>query len=643
MADTRRLVDETTDRLMVVPAVSVARGPTGESGTFRAEVAPVGAPRVVAFTAAPDPDDDVRSPAVALSLHLRLERDGSSLALNGGAGVAFAKGVPVGDDMTELRALRDPFLLRGASEWVLVATRCLPDGQPDPRALGSVLVLTSVDLVDWTETGLLAVSPAAVLQPWGVYDGAESRYLICWTDASSRRWHARVTDPRAATAGAPESGWPSVAGVPEDDAGVPVAPSVADTLVRNLNRPVLSSVSAGEVTLGAGQHLDPADLTATCRYTDGSTGRAAVRWDATDLERVENGGPGRYVLSGSAQLAGYDFPFIADRADPCVFRFEGRWYFIATDDRDGRNEDSQGLMIRCADTLDGLRGAEDHLILGVGVAGIRGCFWAPELHLFGGRLRCLFSPSIGSGDWSGVQSHVMSLRPGGDPTRAADWEPPVRVLQADGSPLRRDPEHPGISLDMTYFEDGGRSYVAWSQRYVTDAIGDAEIWIATIDPAAPERLTSDPVRLVRPEYGWELNDANVVEGPYFVRRGDTVHLTYSGAGVGPRYTTGLLTAPAGSDLLDPVVWHKLGRPLLTSDSVPGQYGPGHNAFVHDDNGDLLLVFHAKATLRSPARDTGLRRVHWAADGRPILDMPAPGEEQCRVTAVVIKNSEREHS
>jgi hypothetical protein len=89
---------------------------------------------------------------------------------------------------------------------------------------------------------------------------------------------------------------------------------------------------------------------------------------------------------------------------------------------------------------------------------------------------------IGAAGWKRVQCHVMRLREGGDPVVADDWEPPRPVLQADGSPLQLDAEHSALSLDMTYFEDAGRSYVVWSQRYITDLVGDAELRIATIDP-----------------------------------------------------------------------------------------------------------------------------------------------------------------
>jgi len=305
-----------------------------------------------------------------------------------------------------------------------------------------------------------------------------------------------------------------------------------------------------------------------------------------------------------------------------VLAYLGRYYFIATPDADGDCVSTNRQLIRVADSIAGLACAPDHAVLEVGTAGIAGCFWAPELHLIGGRLHCLFAPCVGAADWKRVRCHVMRLRDGGDPVVAADWEPPRPVSQADGSPLQRDPGHPGLSLDMTYVEDGGRSYVIWSQRYLTDRVGDAELWIATIDPADPSRLTSDPVRIVTAEFGW---DHEVAEGPFALRHCDRLVVTYSGSAVGPTYAVGAIEAGSGADLLDPSVWTKANAPLLGTGSDFSHWGPGHNTFSRDEDGLELVVFHAHPTITTRGRCTALRRVHWAADGRLVLDQ-RPDEE-----------------
>jgi GH43 family beta-xylosidase len=175
---------------------------------------------------------------------------------------------------------------------------------------------------------------------------------------------------------------------------------------------------------------------------------------------------------------------------------------------------------------------------------------------------------------------------------------------------------------MTYVEDGGRSYVIWSQRYITDRIGDAELWIATVEPADPWRLTSDPVRIVTAEYGW---DHEVAEGPFALRHGDRLVVTYSGSQVGPTYATGAIEARTGADLLDPGAWTKAAAPVLGTGSHFSHWGPGHNTFSRDEDGLELVVFHAHPAIGTRGRCAALRRVHWAADGHLVLDQ-RPDEE-----------------
>src|SRR5690606_16974963 len=66
-------------------------------------------------------------------------------------------------------------------------------------------------------------------------------------------------------------------------------------------------------------------------------------------------------------------------------------------------------------------------------------------------------------------------------------------------------------------------------------------------------------------------------------------------------------------------WTKSNYPLLTSRSVSGEYGPGHNSYVMDDDGVLWNVYHARNGIDGP-RCTGIRRVHFDIDGYPVLDL-----------------------
>lgn len=104
-------------------------------------------------------------------------------------------------------------------------------------------------------------------------------------------------------------------------------------------------------------------------------------------------------------------------------------------------------------------------------------------------------------------------------------------------------------------------------------------------------------------------------------------------------------------MLDASAWKKQAYPVLTSSDVPGEYGPGHNSFTVDEEGNPVFVYHARGEacykdecnwanqdpLYDPCRDARLKRVHWSVDGAPILKMSYAeelAEENQTVTATV---------
>jgi GH43 family beta-xylosidase len=149
--------------------------------------------------------------------------------------------------------------------------------------------------------------------------------------------------------------------------------------------------------------------------------------------------------------------------------------------------------------------------------------------------------------------------------------------------------------------------------------------IATINPEKPWQLTSEPVLLSRPLFGWENNDGTVNnEGPYPLLTGDTVYLAYSGGAAGGyTYATGFLSADVKADLLNPNSWHKQAAPALSNSTFAEEYGPGHNSFFVDRNGDVMNVYHAQQGIENRnSRCTAICRVHFGNDGAPRLDLTA---------------------
>ena len=212
---------------------------------------------------------------------------------------------------------------------------------------------------------------------------------------------------------------------------------------------------------------------------------------------------------------------------------------------------------------------------------------------------------------------MMQLREGGNPAKKEDWSRPRRVVKKDGSELCEAGKE--ITLDMTCFEWQGEYYVVWSQRQFLPKDLGAWLYIAKLNPEEPWKLLSDPVLLSKPEYGWANNHTFVDEGPFSLIAGDTLYLTFSSAAVDSSYVVGLLQIEKGKDLLVRENWKKTNYPLLTSRSVAGEFGTGHNAYVTDEDGLVWNTYHARPGVDG-VRSSGIRRVHFDIDGAPMLDV-----------------------
>lgn len=511
----------------------------------------------------------------------------------------------------------------------VIAVRRNKGKKPDSKETGCAMIYRTKDFVryDWTE--FLKLGEAEIKWPRCVYDPQKQAYRVAWEDVSGIRF-GYTADFRTVedTGGLPFfSDRPAIdAAIPHAVYGNEIEVSAAET---ETIRRMLSVVSHVEVDLPAlsipvnGKLEEQVLPKATCIYSDSSTHDKEVLWDREALGMIDTAKPGVYRVPGEIKLKTYPVPFITHASDPCVFHYRGKYYFTSSD---------QKVTLRESDTVDGLRQAEKTVIYAD--ADPSSSFWAQEIHLVQD-VPFIFTALCPGGDWTQVQS--VLFRCGGEISNPADWDGPIHVVKKDGSRLTEN----GISLDMTYFEIDHVHYVSWSNREmnpVKDSCnengtnGTADIFIATVDPEKPWQLTGDPVCISRADYGWSRLEVDVEEGPYLLRRGDDLFLSISGAGCSVVYCLGLLHAKCGSDLLDPASWDKVPYPLLTRESVPGQYGPGHNNFFKDpDNGedDWMAVHYRPLAegvealydgMRFNPRNAALRRVHWNANGYPNLEM-----------------------
>lgn len=591
-----------------------------------------------------------------------------------------------GVDIT-LKSLRDPYLFRLAEGgFGVVATRTNRGGEPDGSERSAFLLAVSRDLTAYTQLGLVRIATdGGVNRPAVVFDENAARYVISWHDDTGGSHGATTED----IVGAARSGEALMVddgvamtcdGRIPNDCGISDAVpgniiTVGEAEVKRLSARfgrvynVGSNVAAQTVKAnGDGGDGARAAVRALGRtraeltYSDGSTATRAVDWNAGQLKRFaakaaagELGAGERYLVNGTVRQTVYPIPFAVERADPSVFAWNlnGKplFMFIATEDADGNCVDPRGgathMPLRVAESIEALSDKEggrereiDLLQCGdLNSEGrmMTGCFWAPELHSIGGKLSILFMPCFdgavtnpdgtpnnraGKPDmWTG-SCHIMQLRQDSDgndldPREPENWTVPEPITGPEGEPLNPIQR---ISLDMTVIVDSGRWYYAWQQ------VGS--IWIAGFDPMRPTRLTSKPTQIVVPEFAW---DNMIAEGPNAFVHDGKIFLIYSGSLVGIDYTTGLVTALAGrnADLTDPAAWSKLDYPLQKSGIYNGQWqlGTGHGMWSHDEDGNLIYVFHNAEydNGRYGGRDAQVRRVHWSAEGMPILDMQSMEE------------------
>ncbi len=361
------------------------------------------------------------------------------------------------------------------------------------------------------------------------------------------------------------------------------------------------------VTVSSICELD--SIKAECIYSDGSSDIKPIKWDLDNLPES-----GTFEVSGEIIQPVYPAPCIRGFADPIVRKWEGKWYYIATNDNTG----DVGLYASGADTVEGLfaKGNEPKCILPYDESrNFIQTFWAPEFHVIGGDLYILFA--VGAKQWS-PQSHMMRLKKGGDILNPDDWENPIRVKKADGTNLVEGQ----ITLDMTYFEANGRHYIAWSQRTFNPVDSGSMIYIGEIDPAKPYQLISEPTLIARPLYGWENQSGTVNnEGPYPLIVGDKIYLAFTGGAAGGfSYTMGYLIADISSDLLDAKSWHKTITPVLSSYNMNVCEGPGHNGFYVGDDGKVMITYHGQLVGEDHRRNTYIHRVHFNKDGYPVLNV-----------------------
>jgi len=501
---------------------------------------------------------------LAYSVHMACSvADGVYKEWNRNYGILFATADITSENVIVPMALKNPKIITMETTYGIVAERIHEDGSVDKASENKRLLWITKDFIEFKEMGLVEASSLSAYEQEScmeVENSVAERALAYWSPVVN----TGVKLPKQVEVSSPEE---------------------------------LCNVKAQAV------------------YSDGSVAEKRVAWD---VQGIDFEVPGIYNVKGRICQTKFPFPVARGYGDPVIFPWEGMWYYISTND----NTNDIGLYVREAATVEGLfaDGVTEHLILAQDEKRqLMQTFWAPEFHVIGGELYILFAVS---GNQWGPQCHVMKLKKGQSIIKAESWEDPIRVVRADGSPLAEG----AITLDMTYIKTERQAYMVWSYRVGIGTPMDtgSMLYIATVDEQKPWQLTGEPVLLSRPLWGWENVDGTINnEGPYAFQRNGKVYLCYSGGSANAyTYTIGLLTADASDDLTDVSVWNKRCTPVVSFYSVKGEYGPGHNSFYVDEDGNLMIAYHGELGLEEHLRCDGIRRIHFGKDGEPVFDMSA---------------------
>jgi GH43 family beta-xylosidase len=241
--------------------------------------------------------------------------------------------------------------------------------------------------------------------------------------------------------------------------------------------------------------------------------------------------------------------------------------------------------------------------------------WAPELHFLYGKWYIYYAGGEKEDIWK-IRPYVLECQ-GSDPMNDP-WIEKGKMQRAAEDEFSFE----AFSLDATVFENKGKWYYIWAEKV---GVGKqiSNLYIAEMENGYT--LKTVQVLLTTPDYDWERIGFWVNEGPGILKRNGKIYLTYSASETGTCYCVGMLTADANDDLLDPRSWKKERYPVLASCEEKGIYGPGHNSFTKDEDGNDIIVYHARTEteivgdpLYNPNRHAMLMKVQWDENDRPVF-------------------------
>jgi GH43 family beta-xylosidase len=316
-------------------------------------------------------------------------------------------------------------------------------------------------------------------------------------------------------------------------------------------------------------------------------------------------------------------PLLPSGPDPWVTWRNGFYYYMHTT--------GNSLTIRKTPRLAELAQAEEKVVWRAPASGpYSRDVWAPELHFLRGKWYIYFSADGGKN----ASHRIWVMENNAADPLIGEWRMKGKVADASDR----------WAIDPTVLEEGSRLFLIWS-GWEGDGNGTQNLYIAELSD--PWTVKGPRVRISAPEYPWEkvgdlkgrrdpeenpgLNlldppHVDVNEGPEVLRRGNRIFIVYSAGGCWTDYySMGMLTAEAGSDLLDPASWKKSPIPVFWQSPKASAYGPGHGSFFKSPDGtEDWMIYHANTESGQgcgKSRAPRAQRFTWKADGMPEFGRP----------------------
>ena len=326
------------------------------------------------------------------------------------------------------------------------------------------------------------------------------------------------------------------------------------------------------------------------------------------------------ALTGQSPLLN---PLLPSGPDPWVTWRDGFYYYTHTT---GSN-----LTIWKTRSLADLAQAEKKAVWSPPATGpYSRDVWAPELHFLRGKWYLYFAADAGTN----ASHRIWVMENASADPLTGEW----RVKGNVADPTNR------WAIDATVFEERGRLFMIWS-GWPDDGNGTQNLYIAELSD--PWAVKGPRIKISSPDHPWEkVGDlksrrdpeenpganrldplhVDVNEGPEILRHGNRIFLIYSAGGCWTDYyTLGMLTAEAGSDLLNPASWKKSPLPVFWQSPKAGVYGPGHCSFFRSPDGtEDWMLYHANTAADQGCgngRAPRAQRFTWNADGTPDFGRP----------------------